>query len=335
LGTGRAASKTVRYRLGYLRWYRRLHLLTSALLITIGFFAVGCEAPTDLPVDSERPSFGAIASSNLGSYYYPHRAGVVYVYSNKLVTFNGSNPSTVNGNNDTVRTLGFQGFDQNDSIFAISITYQTAAVFAGRAVIGLRYLPTSSSFGGAYINGNTYLQGETVTTSLATRATSTDSTTAPSYGRMRAQASDLAGVGTAVWQTDTIYFASNASHVALFAKTANGTFIRSKDLFREDVAVMAGNEWAYSTWQSATKFKVINENEMTVVGSTTLSTIHAKIENPNLATGSTSEKFFAPGYGQVRQVETFWTTLDGSGRVKQILVREGVVVIDLDEIAGM
>jgi hypothetical protein len=48
-----------------------------------------------------------------------------------------------------------------------------------------------------------------------------------------------------------------------------------------------------------------------------------------------SEKFYAPGYGQVKQVETFYTTTDGVARTKQVFVREGVVVLDLDEIATL
>jgi hypothetical protein len=310
-------------------------LRTLLLLITLGIFAAGCEAPTDLPVDSGRASHGVVANSDLSQYFYPHRAGVAYVYSNKLTTYAGATPSTVTGSNDTVRTLGFQGFAQSDSVFAISITYQTAQSLAGRGVNPLRYLPSSSSFGGAYINGINPVQGEATTYSLATRATSTDSTTAPVYGRMRSLASDLAGSGTSVWQTDTIYFTSSSSHIALFAKSATGSFIRSKDLFRADVPVLAGNEWSLSTWQTATKHKVVSENEPLTVGSTNLYTIHTRVDNTNLNAGSMSEKFYAPGYGQVKQVETFYTTTDGVARTKQVFVREGVVVLDLDEIATL
>jgi hypothetical protein len=310
-------------------------LLTLLLLLTTGIFAAGCESPTDLPVESGRASYGATANSNLSTYYYPHRAGVVYVYSNKLISGPTHSQTTTVGSNDTVRTLGFQGFHQSDSVFAISITYQTASALAGRTVTPLRYLPASSSFAGAYINGTSTIQGEITTNSLATRAVSSDSTTAPAHGRMRALASDLAGSGSAIWQTDTVYYTSDAYHVALLAKTAGGSFVASKDLFRDDVAVLAGNEWSYSTWQSATKLKVVSENAALTVGSTNMSAIHCKIENADLAVGSTSEKFFAPGYGQVKQVETFWTTTDGVSRVKHTHVREGVVVLDLDEITSM
>ncbi len=310
-------------------------LLTLLLLVSTGIFAAGCESPTDLPVDAGRASYGATANSDLSTYYYPHRAGVTYVYSNKLVSGPTANQTTTYGSNDTVRTLGFQGFHQGDSVFAASITYQTASALAGHATIALRYLPTSSTFQGAYINGSQSLQGESTTQSLATRAVSTDSTTAPAHGRMRALASDLAGSGSTVWQTDTIYYTSDAYHVALLAKTAGGSFIVSKDLFRSDVAVLAGNEWSYSTWQSATKLKVVSENVSLTVGSTNLNAIHCKVENADLAVGSTSEKFFAPGYGQVKQIETFWTTTDGVSRVRHIHIREGVVVLDLDEITSM
>jgi hypothetical protein len=310
-------------------------LRTLLLLLTTGIFAAGCEAPTDLPVDSGRHSYGATANSDLSTYYYPHRAGVIFVYSNKLVSGPTHNQTTVVGSNDTVRTLGFQGFLANDSVFAISITYQVASDLAGRNVSPLRYLPTSSSFAGAYISGTASLQGETTTTSLSTRAVSTDSATAPAFGRMRALASDLAGSGTAVWQTDTVYYTSDAYHVALLAKTASGSFVLSKDLFRADVAVTAGNEWSYSTWQTATKLKVVSENTSLTVGSTSMNAIHCKFENPNLTVASTSEKYFAPGYGQVKQIETFWTTADGVSRTRHIVIREEIVVIDLDEIATL
>lgn len=310
-------------------------LRTLLLLSTVGLFAAGCEAPTDLPVDYGRTSYGATANADLSTYYYPHRAGVTYVYSNKLISGPTFNQTTTVGSNDTVKTLGFQGFYQNDSVFAVSITYQTASAFAGRSVSTLRYLPASSSFAGAYINGTTTLQGETTTNSLSTRAVSTDSTTAPAYGRMRSLASDLAGSGSAVWQCDTIFYTSDANHVALLAKSASGSFVHSKDLFRADVAVMAGNEWSYSSWQTDTKLKVVSENTSLTVGSTNLSTIHCKVENSSLAVGSSSEKYFSPGYGQVKQVETFWTTTDGVSRTRNIIIREEIVVIDLDEIATL
>src|SRR5687768_685091 len=112
-------------------------LRTLLLLTSISLSAVGCESPTDLPVDSARPSFGTLANSDLSTYYYPHREGLTYVYSNKITTTTANGSTTATGNNDTVRTLGFKGFVGNDSVFAVSITYQVAQRYAGRSVMSL------------------------------------------------------------------------------------------------------------------------------------------------------------------------------------------------------
>jgi hypothetical protein len=309
-------------------------LRTLLLLAVVGL--ASCEAPTSLPVGSNDPSFGALASSDISTYYYPHHAGVTYVYSNKLTTRNGSTTiSEVTGDNDSVRTLGFQGFCQNDSVFAISIKYKVATQLAGRGIQPLRYLPASSSLGGSYINGETAFAGEATTYSLSTRAVSTDSTTAPSYGRLRSFASDLAGSGSDEWQVDIVYFSSNSEHVALYEKTASGTFQRTKDLFRSDVTIQANAEWSYSTWQTGTKIKVISENTPITVGSTNLNAIHASFGNSALNAGSSSERYFASHYGPVRQVETWWTTSDGISRTQNTLVRDAVVILDPDEITSM
>ncbi|HET6511429.1 MAG TPA: hypothetical protein VFH43_04510 [Candidatus Kapabacteria bacterium] len=259
----------------------------------------------------------------------------MYVYSNTLVRTTGSGQTTTVGSNDTVRTLGFRGFAGNDSIFAVSIKYQVSTGLAGRIVSALRYLPATPTFGGAYIDGTSTHQGEVNTASLYTRATSTDSITAPTYGRMRSLASDLAGVGSVVWQTDTIYYTSSSDHVAFYAKNAQGNFVHSKDLFRVDIPVSNGYEWEYSAWQTNTMHHVLNDNRSINVNGTTYSAVHTSIQNSDLSVGSTSQKYFASGYGPMRQVESWWTTTDGVTRVTNTLTREGIVVIDWDEIGGM
>jgi hypothetical protein len=302
------------------------------LLSVIGFGAAGCESPYDMPVASSDRSYGLLASNDLGTYFYSHRAGVTYVYSNVLRTEDNGSITVTQGLNDTVRTLGHAGFTSSgDSVFAYSVKYRVVSDLAGRGVHGLRYLPAAGSFGGAYIDASSSFTGERSTLSLSTRAVSIDSSTAPCYGRMRSFASDLQGNATSVWQTDTVYFTSSSNHVALWEKTASGSFVRSKDIFRSDVTVQNNAEWDYSTWQTSTKIKVLSDNAPITIAGTNYGAIMTSVTNSNLNLESTQQKYFAPGRALARQVDSWFVTTNGTNRIKKTIIREDIVVIDPDE----
>lgn len=305
------------------------------LLTTIGFGVVGCEAPTDLPVQSGNSSYGLV--QNVGNYFYPTNPGVLLVVSNKLrLEAPDGQITNITGGNDSVRTLGLLGnTSQGQPVFGVSYKYRVSSSMAGYDVEPLRYLPEIGSFGGAYINSTSYFSGERTTASLYTRAVSTDSLTAPCYGRIRSLASDLVGTGSTIWQTDTVYFTTTPNHVALWTKsiTPTGlvTFVKSKDLFRPDVPVTTGAQWSYSVWQPSTMIKVINENAPVTVGAGTFNTLHTEItNNQDLDMEHATQKFFAPATGLVKQIDTWWTTTNGTARTKNILTTE-VVVVDPDE----
>lgn len=314
-----------------LRKHRYLLLLTSASIMTW----IGCQSPTDYPVSAGRTAYGVVGSSTASDYFYPHHKGYAYVYTNKLLTYtNGPEnaPTEVQGANDTLRTLGHVGTSpDNDSLFAVSVTYRVQSGHTGRNSYALRYFGTQHTTGGAFIDGSTTYQGERLLETPPTRAVSCDSVHGAVYGRIRTMTDDFTS-SSGTWQVDTIYFSASGNGVKVWEKNGS-TYTHNRTIFNSGVTIQNNAEWSYSAWNNSTKFKVLDADASVTTTAGTYASVKIGVETASLLMPVEEHKFFGYSRGLIKQVNSWWTTSNGTSRVKQTSIREvGVVVIDINEV---
>src|SRR3954467_5055064 len=121
----------------------------ALLLASLGMSA--CSAPS-APAGSGDQSFGTLAT-NMADYYYPTQSGKTYIYRNTITEYSNTGNqvlSVTQGAYDTLRTLGYQGFDspEGDPVYAFSVTYRVNAENNDKQAFPLYYVKKGNSNNG-------------------------------------------------------------------------------------------------------------------------------------------------------------------------------------------
>ena len=317
--------------------------LSAALFFVVSaiasFTLSSCSVNPGGPAVSGAAHGGLLPTDNMSDYYYKRDAGWTYVYSNveKIYDANGNVSSTLTGSNDTVRTMGFDGFAPNgDSLFRVEITYRVLGSWANRPFMNIRYLPSTqqNSTHGAFVDGpaNTQPSG-TLSMFKRPRPVSTDTILAGLVGRIRTVADDFANSPDSifVWQKDTVWVTSRLDTVFVW-EYLPGTFtkVQSRCLFLRDF--QNNDSWYYDIINSpncgTTCFVDDKDASVTTSAGTFAHCVNIRMKTTEIESKdfNRENKYYAFGYGPVYQYDWWYVTTDGSNFNKQDFTRSLVSI---------
>jgi hypothetical protein len=313
------------------------HTLSAFFLLVLGFaFSSGLSScsvnPNGPAVDGA--AHGLLGSENMSDYYYKREAGWTYVYSNveKIYNANGTVASTLTGSQDTVRTLGFDGFAPNgDSLFRVEISYRVLTMYANRPMIEIFYLPSThgNSTHGAFIDAQnpTTITGCTLM-GKRPRPVSTDTILAGLVGRIRTLADDFSNSSqnSYTWQRDTVWVTSRLDTVFVWEYIpGNPNMVQSRCVFLRDFK--NNDSWGYDLINApdfGTTYFVVDKNSSLTTPAGTFSNcanIRVKTTEIESKDFNRENKWYACGYGPVYQYDWWYVTTDGTNFNKQDFTR--------------
>jgi hypothetical protein len=294
-------------------------LAAPLLLITFGISA--CTAP-NTPAGSGEKSFGTLAT-NMADYYYPTEAGKTYVYSNTITEYvNGGNQvlRSYAGGSDTLRTLGYQGYNAPDGspVYAFSVTYRVSAEMNTKTPFQLFYVKKGSSNNGGFITDNDPT-GFTDLGTVNAVAAAIDTILYAVEGPAR-DVIDAEGT-TKVWRTDKIYFTAHQDYVNIWWNE-NGAMRRTRLIWEEDF--VKNNEWAYAAavGDPYTTWIIKDADAQLTTDAGTFTTAKIQAYTQNLNTSTTEYKWWGRNTGLVSQYDEWRVTDDGQNFRKKTKVRQ-------------
>jgi len=306
------------------KWFKAI-----APLVIVGATLSSCAVSPEGPATSGA-SHGSLGSVDMRDYYYKSEAGWTYVYQNVQKIYNqfGLVSQTRTGANDTVRTMGFDGFEPStgDSLFRYEISYRVKADYAGRLDMDMNYLPSTRSWlsHGAFVDGNANLNGM-VTMQRRPRPVSTDTILAGIVGRIRTTADDFTNNGDYVWQKDTLWTTQHMDSVFVWERfNPGGPLMKSRCMFTKEFQLL--NSWTYDVVNnpSTTSLQTVwPDMNMTVNGNSyshvaMFRVYTAEVDDQDF---NREYKYFACGTGPVYQYDWWYVTTDGSHFNKQDFTR--------------
>jgi hypothetical protein len=296
-----------------------LRLAALLLLASIGISA--CSAPSS-PAGSGEKSFGTLAT-NMADYYYPTEAGKTYIYNNTITEYaNGGNQviNTYQGGQDTLRTLGYQGFNspEGDPVYAFSVTYRVSSERNNKDVFPLYYVKKGSSNNGGFIEGNDPTGFSNVGVVNAVSA-AIDTILYAVEGPAR----DVidGATGTKSYRTDKIYFTAHQDYVNIWWNE-NGVMRQTRLIWNEDF--VKNNDWSYAAavGDPYTTWIVKDVDAQLTTGAGTFTTAKIQAFTQNLNTSTTEYKWWGRNTGLVTQYDEWRVTNDGQNFRKKTKVRE-------------
>jgi hypothetical protein len=301
--------------------------------IAASFALSSCSVNSDGPAVAGS-AHGLLPTDNMSDYYYKRDAGWTYVYQNveKIYDSTGSLAQTLTGSNDTVRTMGFDGFAPNgDSLFRVEITYRILASWANRPFMNIRYLPATlaSSSHGSFVDGPATTQPTgTLSMGKKPRPVSTDTILAGLVGRVRTVADDFnnSSDSTYVWQKDTVWVTSRLDTVFIW-EYLPGTFtkVQSRCLFLRNFA--NNDSWYYDIINSpncgTTYFVDDKDASVTTSAGTFSHCVNIRVKTTEIESKdfNRENKYYAYGYGPVYEYDWWYVTTDGYHFNKQDFTR--------------
>lgn len=309
--------------------------LSAALLLVVGFFVStglsSCSVNTNGPAVAGA-AHGLLGSDNMSDYYYKRDAGWTYVYSNveKVYNTDGTLSQTLTGSNDTVRTMGFDGFAPNgDSLFRVEITYRVLSTWALRIDMPIKYFPSTKSSGthGAFYDGSGMPSG-CLLMGKKPRPVSTDTILAGLVGRVRTVADDFTNNSnnSYVWQKDTIWVTSRLDTVFIWEYLPGTTTkVQSRCLFLRNF--QNNDSWYYDLINApnyGTTYFVADKNSSVSTPAGTFDycvNIRVKTTEIESKDFNRENKYYACFYGPVYQYDWWYVTTDGDTFNKQDFTR--------------
>lgn len=311
------------------------------LAIVVSAILSACSVSPNGPV-TMGASHGSLGSGNMADYYYKKAAGYTYTYSNVEHIYNSDGSvTTLNGANDYVTTMGFDGFaPSGDSMYRIQITYRVLAQYAGRAQMDLWYMKAGKNTPGGYVTDNSHINGAVSESALKRpRPVSTDTILAGVIGRMRTLTDDFTNNGNYVWQTDTLWLTCSNDSVYLWENLMAGKsgIQKTRCIFIKDFinnpasnAKQTNVAWVYddtasiTPWGTNTAWQVANPDfTLTIPAGSYAHSSQISVNTPGIQDqmGTTEFKTFTYGVGMTQVLSTWYVTQDGSNFTKQDFTR--------------
>jgi hypothetical protein len=290
----------------------------ALLLASLGMSA--CSAPS-APAGSGDQSFGTLAT-NMADYYYPTQSGKTYIYRNTITEYSNTGNqvlSVTQGAYDTLRTLGYQGFDSPEGapVYAFSVTYRVNAENNDKQAFPLYYVKKGNSNNGGFIIGNdpTGIQN---TASVNVVSAAIDTILYAVEGPAR---DVIDGPGTKSYRTDKIYFTAHHDFVNIWWNE-NGAMRETRLIWNEDF--VKNNEWNYSAavGDPYTFWTIKNVDAQLTTGAGTFTTAKIQAYTDGLNTPTTEYKWWGRNAGLVKQYDEWRVTSDGQDFRKKTKVRE-------------
>ena len=276
-----------------------------------------------------------LPTANMCDYWYPKSAGYLYVYTNILREFShgpANLPDSIQGACDTLRTLGYADIStpNGDSLFALSITYQVLPVVAGRPSLGLRYLQSSQTFTGAFIDTAASISGETIANVPKAFVVSTDSVLPAAAGRIRELTAGFGSNESKCWQTDTVYFSQHGDSVALWGYDGQHNLSVERIVFCESFD--PGASWTYGGWENSTKSTVINADTLIATPTHSFRSVLIGQSTSSYQLPLTELKAYGYLRGLVDQLDGWWITKDGHNCIYHTIEHQlNTIMLDNDE----
>jgi hypothetical protein len=299
----------------------KLKLTIAALVLGVGIGS--CSAPSS-PVSNGPQSYGALATQNMADYYYPKEAGWTYVYKNTITEYdNGGNSvlSTYAGSTDTLRTLGYQGFNSpsGDPVYAFTVSHSVLTSRNSKNSIKLYYVKKGSSDNGGFIIGNDPTGFSNVDSVVATAA-AIDTILYAIEGPAR----DVIygnGSGSRTSMVDKIFYTAKNDVVQIWWYE-NGAMRTTRLIWEQDL--QKNNEWAYAAavGDQSTTWKVRDESDLVSTGAGQFDAVKVEAFTQNLKTSATEYKWWGVNTGLVKQYDEWRITNDGQNFRKKTKVRE-------------
>jgi len=314
------------------------HVKFSAVFLFV-FALVTSFSLSSCSVNPEGPAVsgaahGQLGSTNMSDYYYKREAGWTYVFSNveKIYDTVGDLTQTLTGSNDTVRTMGFDGFAPNgDSLFRVEITYRILAGWANRPFMNIRYLAStkSNSSHGAFVDGPIPTQPVgTVSMGKKPRPVSTDTILACLVGRVRTVADDFTNNvdSNYVWQRDTVWVTSRLDTVFVWEYLPGSfTKVQSRCLFLRDF--QNNDSWYYDVINAptygTTYFVDDKDVSVTTAAGTFSHCVNIRVKTTEIESKdfNRENKYYACGYGPIHEYDWWYVTTNGYTFNKQDYTR--------------
>ena len=310
---------------------QKIWLRLFALLALGGATLTSCAVSPNGPA-STGASHGSLSNGDVSNYYYKKDAGWTYVFSNVENIYpnssqhclGGCRPTTLTGANDTVRTMGFDGFAPNgDSLFRVEISYRVSTTWAGRPDVSLYYVTPSYFHQGAFVDG--YVYGEQPMGGKK-KSVSTDTILAGVVGRIRTMCDDFTNMGSYTWQIDTLWFSSHADSVYIWENigTSGTTLIRSRCVFVKNFR--QNSSWVYDLVNVPTSTYLVVADPSTYVsvpGGYFSDVANIRVYTPEVEDkGFNNEnRYYAWGVGAVYQYDVWYVTTNGTTFNKEDFTR--------------
>jgi hypothetical protein len=261
----------------------------------------------------------------MADYYYKKEAGWVYTYENTQRIWNTSGDlvSTLQGADDIVTTMGFDGFaPNNDSLFRVEVKYRVRTSYNNNDLMNIRFVCEGNSQHGAFIDGSSTISGEK-SMGKRPRPVSTDTIIAGVAGRVRTIADDFTNNASSVWKKDTLWFTSRGDSVFIWERMPGRTALtRSRLLFCKNFS--NNLQWGYDltdfSGQHPTNFKVKDPDQSITTDAGTFNhAVKIAVITPEVDDNMPihEHKYFAVGVGLVHQQDDWFVTTDGVNRNKQ------------------
>jgi hypothetical protein len=307
-------------------WLRLLALLAIA-----GATLTSCAVSPNGPA-STGASHGSLSNGDVSNYYYKKDAGWTYVFSNVEKVYpnssahciGGCQPTTYTGSNDTVRTMGFDGFAPNgDSLFRVEISYRVLTTYAGRSPINIYYLAPGAFHQGAFVDGSVYGMS---TMGKEPRPVSTDTILAGIVGRIRTKCDDFTNMGSYTWQIDTLWFSSHADSVYIWENigTSGTLLVQSRCIFVKNF--VQNSSWVYDVINVPTTTTCVvtdPSTSVTVPAGYFSNVADIRVYTPEVEDKgfNKEDKYFAWGVGCVYEYDWWYVTSNGTTFNKQDFTR--------------
>ena len=296
---------------------KTMWLRVFALVAIASAALTSCSVSPDGPA-TDGASHGTLGSTDMSDYYYKKAAGWTYVFQNVQNIYANSGTISLQGANDTIKTMGFNGFAPNgDSLFRYEISYRVSSAWAGRKEIVMWYLPSTRSNRtvGAFIDGGAIIDGM-VAMNKRPRPVSTDTILAGVVGRVRTLVDDFSNTGTYAWQKDTLWCSSNKDSVFIWERFyPGGPLTKSRCIFIRNFSNNV--QWVYDLVNNPTTtyYAVQKANvSMTVPAGTFSNCVNIIVNTPEVDDHdfNRENKWYACGAGPIYQYDWWYVTTDGN-----------------------
>ncbi len=305
-------------------WHARLACVALASTVL-----ASCAVNPNGPV-GPGGSRGTLGSPNMSDYFYHKDAGWTYAFTNveKIYNSDGSVAATLDGSNDTVRTMGYDQLASNgDSLFRYQISYRVANAYAGRPFVTINYVSATHADNthGAFVLPGDTVSGMSSMSGLA-RAVSADTILSGIGGYVRTTVDDFNDTGNYTWQTDTIWYSEHLDSAFIWEREGGtGPIIKERCVFLKDFHT--NETWDYDVINEpnpTTSCDVIVDDESwTVPAGTWNHTADIRIKTSAVDDYDFNReyKYYGCFAGPIYQYDWWYVTADGNSFTKEDFTR--------------